>query len=79
MVVDPTWRARPYAVDLRVPRSYRLEATSHGIGVTGEFLHIQEPHHLQMTWVWPDDGTKGDLEESWADSGTVAMWYEHRR
>lgn len=52
-----------YAVDLRVPGSYRIEAASHGIGVTGEFLRIQEPHRLEMTWVWLDDGTRGDLEE----------------
>lgn len=52
-----------YAVDLRVGGTYRLEAASQGIGVTGEFLRIEEPRRLEMTWVWLEEGEPGEVEK----------------
>jgi len=56
------WPDTTYAVDLRVGGSYLIDAAAHGVGVTGEFEKLDEPHHIEMTWVWLDDGVRGDLE-----------------
>jgi uncharacterized protein YndB with AHSA1/START domain len=52
-----------YSVDLRPGGSYRIEAPGPGFAVTGEYLRIEEPHQLEMTWVWLDHGQRGDLEQ----------------
>lgn len=56
------WPDTTYAVELRVGGSYLIENTARGVGVTGEFVSIDEPRSLEMTWVWLDDGNRGDLE-----------------
>lgn len=48
-----------YAVDLRVGGGYRIEAASAGIGVTGEFLEVDAPGRLVLSWTWLDDGVPG--------------------
>lgn len=56
------WPDTTYAVDLRVGGSYLIDAAPQGVGVTGEFRRLDEPHRLEMTWVWLDHGERGDLE-----------------
>jgi uncharacterized protein YndB with AHSA1/START domain len=56
------WNDTTYAVDLRPGGTYLIETPSQGIGVTGEFLRIDEPHALEMTWVWIDDGDRSEVE-----------------
>lgn len=51
-----------YAVDCRVGGSYRIEAGAAGFGVAGEFLEVEPPRRLAMTWTWLDDGVPGDVE-----------------
>lgn len=45
-----------YEVDLRPGGGYRIESASAGIGVHGEFLAVDEPRLVVMTWVWLDGG-----------------------
>ena len=56
------WPDTTYAVDLRIGGAYLIENPTHGVGVTGEFVSIDEPRSLEMTWVWLDDGDRGDVE-----------------
>lgn len=51
-----------YAVDLRVGGAYRIEAVAAGFGVAGEFVEIDAPARLVLTWTWLDSGVAGDLE-----------------
>ena len=56
------WADTTYAVELRPGGTYLIESPSHGVGVTGEFVGIEEPERLEMTWVWLDDGEPGPVE-----------------
>ncbi len=52
-----------YAVDARDGGSYDIRSEAAGIGVRGEFLELDEPRLIRMTWTWMDDGV-GDAEEA---------------
>lgn len=45
-----------YAVDATVGGRYRFVSASAGIGAEGEYLVVDPPHTLRMTWTWLDDG-----------------------
>lgn len=40
-------------------RTYRISSTQAGIDVRGEYLVVDEPHEIQMTWVWLAEGEAG--------------------
>lgn len=41
-----------YEMEARVGGRYRFESTAAGIGVHGEFTTVDEPHLLELTWLW---------------------------
>ncbi len=48
-----------YAVDPRVGGTYDIRSQVAGIGVRGEFLELDPPRLIRMTWKWVDDGVSG--------------------
>ena len=44
-------------IDADVPAggSYRIEASRHGIAVSGEYLVVEPERRLAFTWIWTDD------------------------
>jgi uncharacterized protein YndB with AHSA1/START domain len=65
-----------YDVDARVGGAYRIWSQEQGIGVRGEFLRLDEPHEIGMTWEWLTEGEESVLEQVWvrftpADGGTT--------
>lgn len=51
-----------YEVDARAGGSYEIRSRAAGIGVRGEYLDLDEPRLIRMTWNWLDDGV-GEVEE----------------
>lgn len=49
------WDDTTHHVDLRVGGDYRFTAPAAGIAVRGNYLAIDAPRRLEMTWVWIDD------------------------
>ena len=41
--------------DVRPGGAYRIEASRHGIAVSGEYLVVEPERRLAFTWVWIDD------------------------
>jgi uncharacterized protein YndB with AHSA1/START domain len=65
-----------YEVDARVGGAYLIQSDSAGIGVRGEFLLLDEPHEIGMTWEWLTDGEGAVREQVWVrfesvDGGTL--------
>ena len=58
-----------YDVDPRVGGKYRIESKDGGFGVRGEFLRLDEPHEIGMTWEWLTDGESEVSERVW-------VWFE---
>jgi uncharacterized protein YndB with AHSA1/START domain len=54
-----------YDVDARVGGAYEISSKSAGFGVRGEFLRLDEPHEIGMTWEWLTDGEDSVLEQVW--------------
>ena len=52
-----------YAVDARIGGSYEIRSEAAGIGVRGDFLELDEPRLIRMTWIWLDEGEDGPTEE----------------
>ena len=52
-----------YQIDPRPGGSYRMESEAAGIGVEGEFVSLDPPREIVMTWRWLNDGV-GDVEET---------------
>jgi uncharacterized protein YndB with AHSA1/START domain len=70
------WGDVAVAADVRVGGGYRIEASGHGIAVSGEYLVVDPEHRLAFTWVWTDgDGETRDeavdVAFAAAGSGTV--------
>jgi uncharacterized protein YndB with AHSA1/START domain len=58
------WPQRPdttYDVDVRPGESYRIVSQQGAIGVHGTFVTVDEPHLLELTWIWIDED--GDQPE----------------
>lgn len=49
------WDDVAIAADVRPGGAYRIEASRHGIAVSGEFLVVDPGERLAFTWVWTDD------------------------
>jgi uncharacterized protein YndB with AHSA1/START domain len=54
-----------YDVDARVGGTYRIWSQQAGIGVQGEFLALDEPHEIGMTWEWLTEGEESVREQVW--------------
>lgn len=52
-----------YAVDATVGGHYRIESKGAGIGVRGEYLRLNPPHEIAMTWEWLTDGEADPPEQ----------------
>ena len=64
-----------YRVDARPGGSYEIRSEAAGIGVRGEFLELDPPRSMRMTWIWLNDDTpapeeRASVELSPADGGT---------
>ena len=45
-----------YDVDARIGGRYKIRSEAAGIGVRGEFLELDPPKLIRLTWNWMDDG-----------------------
>ncbi|MBA3796356.1 MAG: SRPBCC domain-containing protein [Chloroflexi bacterium] len=45
-----------FEVEARVAGRYEIRSEAAGIGVRGEFLELDEPSSIRMTWCWLNDG-----------------------
>ncbi len=52
-----------YAVDGRIGGAYDIRSEAAGIGVRGEFLDLEKPRLIRMTWIWLDGGEESPTEE----------------
>ena len=52
-----------YRIDPRPGGSYRMESEAAGIAVEGEYVSLDPPREIVMTWRWLSDGV-GDVEET---------------
>lgn len=52
-----------YEVDGRVGGTYQFRSDSAGIGARGEYLELEEPHLIVITWNWMNNG-RSEVEES---------------
>jgi len=51
-----------YDVDARLGGRYEIRSEAAGIGVRGEFLELDEPNRIRISWNWMDDGIS-EVEE----------------
>ena len=58
-----------YNVDARIGGRYEIRSEAAGIGVRGEFLELDEPHRIRITWNWMDDGISEVEEQVRVDFG----------
>ena len=52
-----------YAVDSRTGGSYQIRSAAAGIGVRGEFVAVEPPTSIRMTWIWLDDDRPAATED----------------
>ena len=52
-----------YEVDARPGGRYEIRSEAAGIGARGEFLEMDEPHSLRMTWIWLGPGVPAPEEQ----------------
>ena len=52
-----------YEVDARRGGRYEIRSDVAGIGARGEFLELDEPRLIRMTWNWMNDGVSEVEEE----------------
>lgn len=45
-----------YEVDAKVGGAFRIASRAAGIGTAGEFLTLDPPERIVMTWNWENDG-----------------------
>ena len=66
------WDDVEVEADVRPGGRYRIEASRHGIAVSGEYLVVEPARRLAFTWVWiDDDGASRDeaVDVAFAESG----------
>ena len=52
-----------YHVDARADGSYEIRSEAAGIGVRGEFLELDAPRLIRLTWNWLDGGVSEAEEQ----------------
>ena len=52
-----------YEVDGRVGGRYEIRSNGVGIGARGEFLELDEPRLIRLTWNWMNEGVSAVEEE----------------
>ncbi len=71
-----------YDVDLRPGGSYRIASSVAGIGVTGEYLLLDRPRRIDMTWTWVGEAelrterVRVDFTETAPDATLVVVRHE---
>lgn len=71
-----------YSVDLRPGGAYRIESPSVGIGVTGEYVVLDRPRRIHMTWTWlggsenHTEHVRVDFTETAADTTLVRVRHD---
>ena len=56
-----------YDVDARIGGRYEIRSEAAGIGVRGEFLELDSPKLIRLTWTWMDEGVGKDEEHVQVD------------
>lgn len=66
--------------DPRPGGKYRIDAPKAGIAAEGEYVTVEPPHRLVMTWRWADEPTETlvtiELEDT-AEGTALTLLHEH--
>jgi uncharacterized protein YndB with AHSA1/START domain len=60
-----------YAADGRIGGAYEIRSAAAGIGVRGEFVALDPPTSIRMTWIWLDEDRASEPEDVAIDFETV--------
>ena len=60
-----------YAVDGRTGGAYEIRSAAAGIGVRGDFVALDPPTSIRMTWIWLDEDRASEPEDVAIDFETV--------
>ena len=69
------WPHQPdttYAVDGQTGGAYEIRSAAAGIGVRGNFVALDPPTSIRMTWIWLDDDREVEPEDVAIDFEPVA-------
>ena len=61
-----------YAVDGQTGGAYEIRSAAAGIGVRGNFVALDPPTSIRMTWIWLDDDREVEPEDVAIDFEPVA-------
>lgn len=61
-----------YAVDGQTGGAYEIRSAAAGIGVRGNFVALDPPTSIRMTWIWLDDDREVEPEDVAIDVEPVA-------
>ena len=61
-----------YAVDGQTGGAYEIRSAAAGIGVRGNFVALDPPTSIRMTWIWLDDDREVEPEDVAVDFEPVA-------
>jgi uncharacterized protein YndB with AHSA1/START domain len=61
-----------YAVDGRTGGAYEIRSAAAGIGVRGDFVALDPPTSIRMTWIWLDEDREAEPEDVVIDFEPVA-------
>lgn len=56
----PQWPDTTYDLDVRVGGRYRIHSADAAFGISGEYIRVDRPHRLAMTWAWHNAETPAD-------------------
>lgn len=75
----PHWADTEYVVDARPGGSYSARSAQGGTGVEGEFVTLEAPRRLEMTWRWDGEAAEDRvIIELTEDDGGTLVTVRHR-
>lgn len=75
----PHWADTEYAVDARPGGSYRASSAEGGVGVAGQFVTVDPPHLLELTWRWDGEPDQDAVRVEFAEQdGGTRVTVRHR-